>query len=179
MGSFLQHTGWDVFGAYERRKNLAKALVQLRGAGFKRQEFSILSPEGWTNERQLLPDAQDTAVLYGAVIGGVLGWLTSIGIIGLSGLAPLIVPGALLGLFAGIAFGAFLGGIVHALEAPSKNPHLAKFDSGKTLLSVICENEVRLQRAKQILRDTGATNVQIFASGDTPKYRENNYAGNM
>lgn len=175
-----------VFGIYPNRQEAEDALANLRSAGFRSTDVSLLLPENpgtkdLAHEKHTkAPEGAATGGFAGGIAGGVLGWLTGIGLLTIPGLGPLIAAGPIVAALAGAgAFGA-LGGVVGALAGIGIPEYEARRYEGRireggVLLSVHCDNREWVKRAKQILGETGAQDIASaaekagdFANGDKP-----------
>lgn len=159
-----------VYGIYSGREILEEAIEQLRNAGFRNTDISVLVPENAGNKdlahekSTKAPEGATTGGVSGAVIGGALGWLAGIGALAIPGLGPFIAAGPILGLLGGVGAGATIGGIAGALVGMGIPEYEAKryegrVRSGGILLSVHSDNSDWTKRARQILEQTGAHDV--------------------
>lgn len=178
-----------VFGIYANRPAVEEAVTHLRNAGFRSTDVSVLFPENLgtkdlAHEKNTkAPEGATTGGLAGGIAGGVLGWLTGIGALTIPGLGPLLAAGPLVAALAGAgAFGA-LGGLVGALAGVGIPEYEAKRYEGRVreggvLLSVHCDSNEWVKRAKDILSETGAQDIASawekpgdFANADKPMPR--------
>src|SRR5690554_2653623 len=72
---------------------------RLRNSGFPSDDISLLYPDP-SSPRDLAhenstkaPEGATIGAGTGAIVGGALGWLTGIGVIAISGMAPLVAAG--------------------------------------------------------------------------------------
>ena len=74
-----------VFGIYSQKSNLESALNELKVAGFRHEDISVLFPDNLgskelaTVKTTKAPEGATAGAGSGAVIGGALGWLAGIG----------------------------------------------------------------------------------------------------
>src|SRR5581483_724799 len=116
------------------------------------------------------PEGVATGAIAGGITGGVLGWLTGIGALAIPGLGPLIAAGPIVAALAGVGAVGAVGGIIGGLAGMGVPEYEAKryegrIKQGGALLSVHCDNEDWVKRAKELLRQTGAED--IGASGES------------
>src|SRR5258706_6170917 len=110
-----------VFGIYSTRRQVENAVDELKAAGFRNTDISVLFPENigtkdFAHEKNTkAPEGAMTGATSGAVLGGALGWLTGIGTLAIPGLGPFIAAGPILAALAGVGAGAVAGGLVGAL----------------------------------------------------------------
>ncbi|MGQ0704235.1 MAG: DUF3341 domain-containing protein, partial [Gemmatimonadales bacterium] len=85
-----------VFGIYATRGQVEAAVDQLREAGFRATDVSLLLPENvgtkdLAHEKHTkAPEGAATGGAAGAVLGGALGWLVGMGALAIPGLGPFI-----------------------------------------------------------------------------------------
>ncbi len=176
----------SVFGIYPTRGEVEEAIDHLRNAGFRNTDISVLFPENSGNKdlahekNTKAPEGVTTGGVSGAVIGGALGWLASIGALAIPGLGPFIAAGPIMGLLAGLGAGATIGGIAGALVGMGIPEYEAKRYEGRIreggiLLSVHSDNSDWTKRAREILEHTGAHDIGSaseasadFAATDKP-----------
>jgi hypothetical protein len=175
-----------VFGLYPDETELTEAIEQLKGAGFRTTDLSILLPENLGSKdighvkRSKAPEGAVAGGITGGVIGGVLAALATLGIITPS------IPGAgtlTVAILAGVAALGVVGGIVGALLGACQPEYEAKryegrIRSGGVLLSVHCDNADWRVRAKSVLHNTGARGIASageskadFGRSEKPKPR--------
>ena len=159
-----------VFGIYRDRISVENAVDELRAAGFRNTDISVLFPENegtkdFAHEKHTkAPEGTATGATSGAVVGGGLGWLVGIGALAIPGLGPFIAAGPIVATLAGAGAGGVLGGITGALVGMGIPEYEAKryegrIKQGGMLLSVHSDNSEWTRRAKEILERTGAQDV--------------------
>ncbi len=129
------------------------------------------------------PEGAATGAVAGGVIGGTLGLLASIGVLAIPGIGPLIAAGPIIAALTGIGSGGMLGGIIGALVGIGIPEYEAKryegrIKAGGILLSVHCDNPDWIDKAKGILKLTGADDISSageergdFGASDKPVSR--------
>jgi len=159
-----------VFGIFPDQLTAEDALANLREAGFRNTDISVLFPDNqgakdFAHEKHTkAPEGAVTGGSSGAVIGGALGWLVGIGALAIPGAGPFIAAGPLMGMLGGIGVGSAVGGITGALIGLGIPEYEAKRYEGRVkhggiLLSVHCDNSEWSNRAKMTLQQTGADEV--------------------
>lgn len=159
-----------VFGIYSTISDGEEAVNQLRAAGFRNTDISVLYSENTgnkdlaTEKNTKAPEGAATGATTGAVIGGALGWLAGIGLLVIPGIGPFIAAGPIMGLLGGAGLVGAVGGITGALVGTGIPEYEAKRYEGRLrkggmLLSVHCNNDDEVKRAKQILESTGGHDV--------------------
>jgi len=178
-----------VFGIYRSRQNVEEAVQSLRNSDFRNTDISVLFSENvgtkdFAHEKHTkVPEGSSAGAGTGAVIGGVLGWLTGIGALAIPGIGPFIAAGPIVSLLAGIGAGSVVGGVAGALVGMGIPEYEAKryegrIKEGGILLSVHCDNAEWKKRAMDILKETGATDIGSegearadFGSSEKPRPR--------
>src|SRR5712671_5390043 len=178
-----------VFGIYPSQVAVERAVDDLRVAGFRSTDISVLFPENvgtkdFAHEKGTkAPEGATTGASTGALAGGALGWLAGIGALAIPGLGPFIAAGPIMAALAGAGVGGTVGGVVGALVGMGIPEYEAKryegrIKSGGILLSVHCDNSEWTKKAKEILERTGAQDVSStgeseadFSKSDRPMLR--------
>jgi hypothetical protein len=178
-----------VFGIYPSRENAESGVDRLIAAGFRHEDVSVLLQDNvgtkdFAHEKHTkLPEGTATGAVAGGIIGGAIGGLIGVGILAIPGFGPLIAAGPVIGALTGVGSGGVVGGIVGALVGMGVPEYEAKryegrIKEGGVLLSVHCDDEKWVQKAKQVLRETGADDIAAaaearadFAVFDRPKSR--------
>ena len=165
-----------VFGIYRSRVTVENAVDRLRQENFCNTDISVLFPENEGTKdfahvkNTKAPEGTAAGATSGAVIGGGLGWLAGIGALAIPGVGPLIAAGPIVAALAGAGAGGVVGGITGALVGMGIPEYEAKRYEGRVkeggiLLSVHCDDSKWVQRAKEILEQTGAEDVS--STGET------------
>jgi hypothetical protein len=159
-----------VFGIYGSESHAANGVDQLRLAGFRNTDVSILFSENAGNKdlahekNTKAPEGAAAGAGTGAVVGGTLGWLAGIGALAIPGLGPFIAAGPIMGLLGGVGVGGALGGVTGALIGAGMPEYEAKRYEGRirkggVLLSVHCDSSDWEKKATTILENSGAQDV--------------------
>jgi hypothetical protein len=171
-----------VYGIYRNRADAENAIDRLLAAGFRNDDISVLLQDNtgtkdFAHEKHTkAPEGTATGVVAGGAIGGTLGLLAGIGALAIPGVGPFIAAGPIVGVLAGIGSGGVVGGIVGALvgmgipEFEAKR-YEGRIKEGGILLSVHCDNSDWADKAKDLLKQTGADDVSSTgeASADYAK----------
>src|SRR6185312_4384821 len=156
-----------VFGLYTTRRQVENAVDELKAQGFRNTDISVLMPENvgtkdFAHEKGTkAPEGTATGVATGGVIGGTLGLLAGIGALAIPGVGPFIAAGPIMGALAGVGAGGAVGGLIGALVGMGIPEYEAKryenrVKDGGVLLSVHCDTSEEIDRAKEVLKRTGA-----------------------
>jgi len=178
-----------VFGIYVGRQDMEDAVEALKRSDFRPTDISVLFSENvgtkdFAHEKHTkAPEGSTTGGGAGAVIGGILGWLTGIGLLAVPGVGPLVAAGPIVAALAGIGAGGVIGGVAGALigmgipEYEAKR-YAGRIKGGDILLSVHCDNDDWKKRALEILKRTGAEDIGTegeahadFSVSDKPRPR--------
>jgi hypothetical protein len=175
-----------VFGIYRTVDNVQDAIVVLRMKGFRSTDVSVLIPENEgskdlaTEKSTKAPEGAVAGAGSGALVGGALGWLVSIGALSVPGVGAFIAAGPIIATLAGVGAGAAVGGIAGGLiglEVPEYEAkrYEGRVRKGGVLLSVHCDNAAWTRSAKKVLEHTGAEDISTmgeakadFAQSDRP-----------
>jgi hypothetical protein len=159
-----------VFGIYPSSSHAESAVDRLLAAGFSNSDISVLlqddrSTRDFAHEKETkAPEGATTGVTAGGIIGGTLGVLAGIGALAIPGLGPFIAAGPIMGGLAGLGVGGAVGGLVGALVGMGIPEYEAKryeghVKNGGVLLSVHCDTSDEIDRAKDVLKATGAEDI--------------------
>lgn len=183
-----------VFGIYQDRAQVERAVDSLISAGFRTEDISVLLPSNvgtkdFAHEKHTkAPEGTATGAGAGAVVGGTLGVLAGIGALAIPGFGPFIAAGPIMGALAGVGAGGVVGGLIGALVGMGIPEYEAKryegmVKEGRALLSVHCDNSEWVKRAKELLENTGAQHIASggeagadYAKSDKPGLRHTNEA---
>ena len=107
-------------------------------------------------------------------VGGTLGLLAGIGALAIPGAGPFIAAGPIMGALSGAAVGGATGGLIGALvglgipELEAKQ-YEGKVRAGNILIAVHAESGDERSRAKEVLKEAGATDVSSTSEASVPK----------
>jgi len=159
-----------VFGIYKDTAQAESGVDALLKAGFRNDDISVLAPdqettkELATEKNTKAPEGATTGVTAGGALGGTLGLLAGIGALAIPGVGPFIAAGPIMGALAGVGVGAAAGGLIGALVGMGIPEFEAKRYEGRVkdggiLLSVHCDDSDWVDRAKMLLKQTGADDI--------------------
>ncbi len=165
-----------VFGIYSSTGHAERAVDDLVQAGFPSRNISVLLQDNqgtrdFAHQKETkAPEGTAAGVTTGGVIGGTLGILAGIGAIAIPGLGPFIAAGPIMAGLAGLGVGGAVGGVIGALVGMGIPEYEAKryegrLKTGGVLLSVHCDTSDEIDRAKELLKQTGAEDVS--SSGES------------
>ena len=170
----------SVLGIYTSRSAVESAITRLREAGFASADISILLPENLgskelaTQKATKAPEGTAAGATSGAVIGGALGWLVGIGALAIPGLGPFIAAGPIMAALAGVGVGGAVGGFTGALIGLGVPEYEAKryegrLQKGGILMSVHCDTSEEIDRAKDVLKLTGAEDIATAGESEAKR----------
>jgi len=159
-----------VYGIYSTRAQAESGVDRLIAAGFRNEDISVLLQDNvgtkdFAHEKDTkAPEGTTTGAVTGGVVGGTLGLLAGIGALAIPGLGPFIAAGPIMGTLAGVGSGGVVGGIIGALVGMGIPEYEAKryegrIKEGGILASVHCDAGDWVSRAKDILKETGASDI--------------------
>jgi hypothetical protein len=160
----------SVFGIYTTQLQVELAVDELKAAGFRNTDISVLFPENVgtkdfaVKKETKAPEGTAAGAVTGGVVGGALGWLAGIGSLAIPGVGPLIAAGPIIGLLTGVGVGGSVGAITGALIGVGIPEYEAKryegrVKSGGILLSVHSDDSQWTKKGKRVLEDTGAEDI--------------------
>ncbi|MDY0213218.1 MAG: hypothetical protein RBR06_09460 [Desulfuromonadaceae bacterium] len=166
-----------VYGIYTDRMLVERAVEELKNAGFRNEDISVLFPQGGGTKEFALeketkaPEGAATGAGTGVVIGGALGWLAGIGLLAVPGVGPLIAAGPIMAALAGAGAGGVTGGIAGALiglgiPEYEANRYEGRIKKGGILLSVHADDSDWKNKGKEILKRTGAEDIGSKGEAD-------------
>jgi hypothetical protein len=158
------------FGLYPDPIGVAEAVDAFKAAGFRSTDMSVLLPENSGSKdlghetRTKAPEGAIAGAVILAILGGVLAWLVAIGALTIPNTAPVIAAGPLIAALSGVGAGAIVGSVIGALIGVAGSEYVARRYEGRVrrngiLLSVHCDNREWINRAKRLLKDTGASRI--------------------
>jgi hypothetical protein len=173
----------SVLGICASRSAVEAAITHLREAGFASTDISILLPENLgpkelaTQKATKAPEGTTAGATSGAVIGGALGWLVGIGALAIPGLGPFIAAGPIMAALAGVGVGGAVGGLTGALVGLGIPEYEAKryegrLQKGGILISIHCETSEEIDRAKDVLKRTGAEDISTTSESSVSRKTE-------
>src|SRR5215831_849780 len=159
-----------VFGLVDTERQAEIIVENLKVAGFRNNDISVLFPDkGGTRDfahekATKAPEGAAAGAGTGTVVGGVLGWLVGIGSLAIPGVGPFIAAGPIMAALAGAAVGAAAGGLTGALVGLGIPEYEAKQYEGKILkgnmlISVHTEDSKEVTTAKEIFKRCGAQDI--------------------
>jgi len=169
----------------------------LKIAGFRNTDVSVLMPENvgskdLAHEKHTkAPEGATTGAASGAILGGALGWLAGIGLLAIPGVGPFLAAGPIVAALAGVGAVGALGGVTGALVGAGIPEYEAKRFEGRIkhggiLVSIHCDSEDWVKRAKEVLARTGAEDVASsseaaadYGTSDKPVPRTRNSIGSL
>lgn len=158
------------FGIYPDQGTVNDAIDNLKSAGFRQTDISVLFPENlgskdFAHEKHTkAPEGAVAGGGSGAVLGAAFGWLVGAGALLMPGLEAMHAAGPILGMLGGLGVGVTVGGLAGAMVGAGVPEYEAKRYEGRVrkggiLLSVHCDDAKWSKTARSILKRTGASDV--------------------
>ncbi|MFT3693804.1 MAG: hypothetical protein QM831_11725 [Kofleriaceae bacterium] len=166
-----------VFGLFDDRATLERAIDGLRTEGFRESDMSALLPDA-TQTSELAhekhtkaPEGALVGAASGGVAGGTLGLLLGLGALAIPGLGPFIAAGPIVGALAGAGAGGAIGTLTGALIGMGIPEYEAKryesfVNQGGSLLSVHADDREWANKAKTALERYGAKAIDKTGEAD-------------
>lgn len=159
-----------VFGIFNDRVALERAVDRLKADGFRNSDISVLmqnvnEAKDFAHEKETkAPEGATTGATTGALGGGILGWLAGAGALAIPGIGPFVAAGPIMGALAGAGIGGTVGGVTGALIGMGMPEYEAKrfessVKSGGMLLSVHVDDMEWRRKAKDILEASGGRDI--------------------
>ena len=160
----------SVYGIFVTRAAVETAIEQLQIHGFRAADISVLMPENvgnkdiGTEKSTKASEGAAGAGATGAIAGGVFGWLVGIGALAIPGVGPFIAAGPIMAALGGMGAGAALGGVGGALVGAGipeyeTMRYEGRVKEGGILMSIHCDNSEWTSKAKDMLKNMGATDI--------------------
>jgi hypothetical protein len=155
-------------------------VTQLKTAGFRDQDISVLFPDktgtkDFAHEQNTkAPEGAITGIGAGGVLGGALGWLAGIGALAIPGAGPFIAAGPIMSALSGATVGATVGGIAGALVGMGIPEYEAKryeekVRAGNILVSVHCDDSAQVRTSRQLFESSGAEDIATTSEARVPE----------
>jgi tetrahydromethanopterin S-methyltransferase subunit C len=159
-----------VAGIYSSRSHMEQGFAALRTGGFGSAHISVIYPEHLDSKEVAQAKSDNTQMAAtigggtGVVVGGTLGLLAGVVAMAIPGVGAFWVAGPIVAALAGAGVGGVLGEVTGALVGMGVSETKAKryegrIKAGEILVAVHSETAESLQRAKEILCQTGAQDV--------------------
>lgn len=159
-----------VFGIFADRSTVERAVDQLKSAGYRNSDISVLMPskEGTQDfaiaKETKAPEGAAAGMATGVAVGTGLGWLVGVGALAIPGIGPFVAAGPIMAALAGAGIGGAAGGIAGAMVGAGIPEYEAKrfeglVKGGGILLSVHVDDHEWEKKADAILRSSGAKDV--------------------
>jgi hypothetical protein len=169
-----------VFGIVPNQPAAHRLIDALRSGGFSQGDISVLFPnEGTTRdfahaEGTKAPEGAVVGGGVGGAIGGTLGLLAGLGALAIPGIGPLIAAGPIFAALSGVAVGAAVGSVAGGLAGLGVPEIQAKLYEGKLregniIVSAHTKDGTRVDAAKRIFEQHGATHVSVTREATVPK----------
>jgi len=189
-----------IFGLVKNETQARSAIAALESAGFIATDISVLSSStdydingvkqaGFGKTREIgvtnatkAPEGATAGVATGGALGGLAGWLVSIGALAIPGAGTFIAAGPILAALSGAALGATAGGlggglIGYGIPEYEAKLYAGKLESGHILIGVHAIDCSEADAAKEALESVGAEDIKVTSevvARDQQSYEEQN-----
>jgi len=165
-------------GVFEDVSTAERAVHGLIGAGFHRDQISVLCSDEAKEQHFLLFEHDDSASSHapeaaavGGLLGGMAGALVSIGVTTAAGLS-LVAAGPSF-LFGGAIIGGFIGAMqTRGQEGPLSDFYDQALSQGKLLVAAEDDSAgyvEKLRKAEQVFREAGAVPIKLPEATEATK----------
>jgi hypothetical protein len=170
----------SVFGIFDDRLSLERAVDLFKSSGFRNSDISVLmqskeESKDFAHEKNTkAPEGVTTGATTGILAGGTLGWLVGAGALTITGLGPLVAAGPILAALAGAGIGGTVGGVAGGLIGLGIPEYEAKryetaIKGGGILISVHVDDSDWEAKAKNILERCNARDIDSTSEESPPK----------
>ena len=184
-----------VYGIYRDEQQVSFAIDRMLENSFRNEDISVLLPDNlgtkdFAHEKHTkAPEGTATGATAGGAIGGTIGLLAGVGALAIPGLGPFIAAGPIMAALAGVGVGGTVGGVIGALLGMGLPEYEAKryegrIKNGGVLMSVHCDNSDWADKAKELMKSTGAEDISSsteaaadYAKTDKPAPRTRTSGG--
>lgn len=167
-----------VFGIFNSRSDLERAVDTLKARGFRNNDISALMPDTHSTKEfahekaTKAPEGATTGVASGLALGGTLGWLVGAGALAIPGIGPFVAAGPIMAALAGAGIGGTVGGLTGAMIGFGIPEYEAKryegfVKDGGLLLSAHCDDNEWVTKAEEIFRECGARDIDSSSEEST------------
>jgi uncharacterized membrane protein len=149
----------SVIGVFSSRHEAERAIENLRQQGFTDEEINIISKEH-RNDREYYDDDITDGALTGGTLGGIGGLILGAGALAIPGIGPVLAAGPIAAALSGAVAGGITGGLIDWGIPAESSRHYEQHVAQGNILTVIRTQETKVQQAAQILRQSGAKDVE-------------------
>ncbi len=151
-----------VIGIFTSQKDAEQAVNQLRQQGFNNEEINIVSKKqgGKQGGKEYVDDDISDGALTGGTLGGIGGLILGAGALAIPGIGPIIAAGPIAAALSGAMAGGLAGGLIDWGIPAEVSRHYEQEVASGSILAVIRTTEQKVNQAAQILRQSGAKDVE-------------------
>jgi hypothetical protein len=176
-----------VTGIFPTANSVEKCLTQVRSAGFRNTDISVLIPDGLSSKQSGNQEKRPKGESMGAgghtnaITDDLVGWLAGAGTLSIAGIGSFLAAGPVRLALAGSGNSAAANSFVPALtrfgipEFDAKR-YESQLKTGNILFTCHCEGMDRVNRAQEVLQNCGAEDIST--SSEVPAdYMKTEQAG--
>ncbi|NLJ33608.1 MAG: hypothetical protein GX349_03325 [Firmicutes bacterium] len=152
-----------VIGVFNSEDQAQRAIGALKQGGFDDNEISLVAKgEGGVDQGGDTFGGEDIGegVTTGGVLGGLAGLAAGAGALVIPGIGPLIAAGPLAGILSGAAAGGIAGGLIDWGIPEERGEYYEEQVKQGQILAVIKAEDDTVDQCAQILRESGARDVE-------------------
>ena len=160
-----------VIGVFRDESSAERAVRALRDDGFTEQEISIVAKDdgrrrdtGGDTRTTMRTDSVSDGLASGAGWGGLAGLALGAGALAIPGVGPIIAAGPIAGALTGAATGGLAGGLIDYGIPETRGRELQEEVNRGKILAVLQCSEKKINKAANILRENGASDVETHNS---------------
>jgi uncharacterized membrane protein len=159
-----------VVGIFKDENAAERAVRSLRDDGFTDQEISIVAKEEGRNRNRknegttMQGDGVSDGVASGAAWGGLAGLALGAGALAIPGIGPIVAAGPIAAALTGAATGGLAGGLIDWGIPEQRGRELQEQVKQGKILAILQCSENKVNKAANILRENGASNVETHNS---------------
>jgi hypothetical protein len=156
-----------VIGVFGSQKDAEQAVNQLRQKGFNNEEINIVSKnQGGKKQggKEYVDDDISDGALTGGTLGGIGGLILGAGALAIPGVGPIIAAGPIAAALSGAVAGGLAGGLIDWGIPAEVSRHYEQEVAEGGILAVIKTTQQKVDQAAQILRQSGAKDVESHST---------------
>ncbi|MDR7865522.1 MAG: general stress protein [Sporomusaceae bacterium] len=154
-----------VIGVFDSKNQAEQAIQALRQQGFTNENISIVTKKGGQQKGgEYVEDDITDGALTGGTLGGIGGLILGAGALAIPGVGPIVAAGPIAAALGGAVAGGVAGGLIDwGIPAEVSRRYEQQVAQGG-ILAVIHTDSQKVNQAAQILRQSGAKDVESHST---------------
>jgi|GEM_PF-1391672 len=152
-----------VLAIFLREEDCTRAVEKLREIGVEPSDIAVIHQSSrivsTSQDSEGLPEELFTGILSGAILGGLIGWILSLGVFDLHGIGRFAASHAWGAVISGTFLGAALLGLLSAVAFIYSRPRSSSYDEIRESLITVKSSSVPSEQLITLLKSIGAENV--------------------